>query len=257
MLLGIDCGNTNIVFAVFYGDAIRGQWRAATRSDRTADELGVWLTQLLTRAGISAASISAAIVASVVPGRNFDITRLCEEFFKCTPRFIGDPNLSMGVNIKVERPAEVGADRLVNALAARQSHGGQLIVIDFGTATTFDVVDADGSYCGGCIAPGVNLSMEALHMSTALLPRRPVRNPGTAPVVGTTTAAQMNSGVFWGYVGLIEGLVARIKTERGGPMKVIATGGLAPLFADATKAIDVIDSDLTLRGLKAVHDLNI
>lgn len=256
MVLVIDCGNTNIVFAVFDGNEIRAQWRAATKSERTADELGLWLTQVMSRHSIAPADVKAAIIASVVPGRNFDLTRMCEDIFGLTPRFVGEPELNLGVAVTVERPNEVGADRLVNALAAKRAHGGPLIVIDFGTATTFDVVDASGAYCGGCIAPGVNLSMEALHNSTALLPRRPVRHPGTARVVGGTTAAQMNAGVFWGYVGLIEGLVARIKAERGEKMKVIATGGLASLFADATKAIDTIDADLTLRGLKAVHDLN-
>lgn len=256
MLLVVDCGNTNIVFAVFDGDTIRAQWRAATKSERTADELGVWLTQLMARDGIATSAVNAAIIASVVPGRNHDLTRLCEDVLKCAPRFVGESGLNLGVAVKVERPNEVGADRLVNALAARRAYNGPMIVVDFGTATTFDVVDGSGAYCGGCIAPGVNLSMEALHNSTALLPRRPVRNPGTAPVVGGTTAAQMNSGVFWGYVGLIEGLVTRIKAERAEPMKVIATGGLASLFADATKVIDAIDADLTLRGLKAVHDLN-
>jgi type III pantothenate kinase len=156
----------------------------------------------------------------------------------------------------VDNPREVGADRIVNAVAAHATYGGQLIVIDFGTATTFDVVDAAGDYCGGCISPGINLSMEALHMATALLPRLQVRNPGQAPVIGTTTVAQMTSGVFWGYIGLIEGLVSRIKAERGGEMTVVATGGLAPLFAKATPVIQHIDPDLTLRGLLLIHQRN-
>jgi type III pantothenate kinase len=256
MLLAIDCGNTNIVFAVFDGDKILGQWRAATKTDKTADEFGVWLTQVMTHDNVDPAKITAAIIASVVPGRNFDLARLCERYFKCAARFIGEPGLALGAEVKIDNPREVGADRVVNVIAAHEIFKGPSIVVDFGTATTFDVVDGAGAYCGGVIAPGINLSMEALHMATALLPRLPVRHPGDAPVVGTNTVAAMTSGVFWGYIGLIEGLVARIKAERAEKMRVIATGGLAPLFAEATKVIDQIDGDLTLRGLLAVHRRN-
>ncbi|MCB2108285.1 MAG: type III pantothenate kinase [Rhodobacteraceae bacterium] len=256
MLLAIDCGNTNVVFALYDGDTLVGQWRASTKSERTADEYGVWLTQLLERDGLKPSRVAAAIISSVVPAKNFDLAKLCDNFFGCKARFIGEPGLNLGTEIRIDNPNEVGADRVVNVIAAHATHGGPLIIIDFGTATTFDVVDKAGNYCGGCIAPGINLSMDALHMATALLPRVPVRNPGNAPVVGRSTVAAMNSGVFWGYVGLIEGLVARIKAERGEGMKVIATGGLAPMFADATSVIDGTDSDLTLRGLLAVHNLN-
>ncbi len=256
MLLAIDCGNTNVVFAVYDGDILKGQWRAATKTDRTSDEYGVWLTQLLERDGIKSADIKACIVASVVPGKNFDLKKLCENYFQCTPRFIGDADLDLGTVVRLDNPREAGADRLINAIAAHATYSGPLIVIDFGTATTFDVVDKSGAYCGGCIAPGINLSMEALHMATAQLPRLPVVNPGNAPVIGTTTIAAMTSGVFWGYIGLIEGLVSRIKAERNEPMIVIATGGLAPLFAEATKVIEHIDPDLTLRGLHQVHKRN-
>lgn len=256
MLLVIDCGNTNVVFAVYNGEAMLGQWRAATKTDRTADEYGVWLTQLLERDGVAPDQITHAIIASVVPDKNFDLKNLCENYFKCTPRFIGDPDLNLGASAKVDNPKEVGADRIINAVAAHATYKGPLIVIDFGTATTFDVVDAQGAYCGGCIAPGINLSMEALHMATAQLPRLPVVHPGNAPVIGTTTVAAMTSGVFWGYIGLIEGLVTRIKAERGEAMRVVATGGLAPLFAQATTVIEDIDADLTLRGLQLVHKRN-
>ena len=253
MLLAIDCGNTNVVFAVYAGDELCGQWRATTKTDRTADEYGVWLTQLLERDGIAPSDITHAIVASVVPGKNFDLRKLCEEYFQCKPRFIGDADLELGVAIRVDTP---GSDRIINAIAAHATYGGPLIVIDFGTATTFDVVDATGAYRGGCIAPGINLSMEALHMATAQLPRLPVVNPGKAPVVGTTTVAAMTSGVFWGYIGLIEGLTARIKAEQKEIKTVVATGGLAPLFAEATTVIEHIDPDLTLRGLLQVHKRN-
>jgi type III pantothenate kinase len=244
------------VFAVYDAERLVGQWRAATKNDKTADELGIWLDQVIRHDGIDAGGIDAAIIGSVVPARNFDLSRLCEKYFKCKARFIGDPGLLLGAEIKIDNPREVGADRVVNVIAAHELCNGPLIVIDFGTATTFDVVDSAGAYCGGVIAPGINLSMEALHMATALLPRIPVRNPGAAPVVGTSTVAAMTSGVFWGYVGLIEGLVARIKDERRETMTVIATGGLAPLFAEATKVIDRIEGDLTLRGLLAVHRRN-
>ncbi|MSQ86430.1 MAG: type III pantothenate kinase [Alphaproteobacteria bacterium] len=256
MLLAIDCGNTNIVFAVFDGETLRGQWRAATKTDKTADEFGIWLTQVMTHDNVMPAEIDAVILASVVPARNFDLTKLCEKYFKCAARFIGEPGLDLGTEIKIDNPREVGADRVVNVIAAHALFQGPSIVIDFGTATTFDVVDGNGAYCGGVIAPGINLSMEALHMATALLPRIPVQHPGNATVVGTSTVAAMTSGVFWGYVGLIEGLVARIKAERGVPMRVLATGGLAPLFAKATTVIDQIEEVLTLRGLLAVHRRN-
>jgi type III pantothenate kinase len=256
MLLAIDCGNTNIVFAVFDGANLRGQWRAATKSERTADEYGIWLAQLMRRGGVAVSAITSAIVSSVVPAKNFDLERLCRQYFDAVPRFIGDPALRLGADIKVDNPREVGADRIVNVIAAHASHPGALIVVDFGTATTFDVVDSAGAYRGGCIAPGINLSMEALHMATALLPRLPAQYPGAMPVVGTSTVAQMNSGVYWGYIGLIEGLVTRIKAERGESMTVIATGGLAPLFAESTRAIDVVDANLTLRGLQIVHAMN-
>ena len=256
MLLAIDCGNTNVVFAVFVGDVLKGQWRAATKTDRTADEYGVWLTQLFERDGLAPSAVTHAIIASVVPNRNFDLRKLCETYFRCKPRFIGDPGLDLGTAVRVDNPSEAGADRVINAIAAHATYGGPLIVIDFGTATTFDVVDGTGAYCGGCIAPGINLSMEALHMATAQLPRLPVVNPGNAPVIGTTTVAAMTSGVFWGYIGLIEGLVTRIKAERKEAMTVVATGGLAPLFAQATSVIEHTDADLTLRGLQQVHKRN-
>ncbi|MBX7200043.1 MAG: type III pantothenate kinase [Rhodospirillaceae bacterium] len=260
MLLAIDCGNTNIVFAIYDGEHLRGQWRAATKTERTSDEFGVWLIEVIERDGLAADQVTAAIVASVVPGRNFDLARMCEKYFKSKARFIGDKDLDLGTTVRVDNPKEAGADRVINAIAAHATYGGPLIIIDFGTATTFDVVDATGAYCGGCIAPGINLSMEALHMATAQLPRLPVVNPGQAPVVGTNTVAAMTSGVFWGYIGLIEGLVARIKTEREAiekrKLRVVGTGGLAPLFAEATSVIEHIDHDLTLRGLLQVHQRN-
>lgn len=255
MLLLVDSGNTNIVFAVYDGDKSVGEWRSANEPNRTADQYAVWLTQLMALDGLDRRDIDAAIIATVVPQALFSLVQLCRRYFDCEPMIVGAPGVEMGIRILSDRPEEVGADRLVNAVAAHRRYGGPLIVIDFGTATTFDVIDADGNYCGGAIAPGVNLSVEALHMAAAKLPRVAVERP--AHVVGTTTVGAMNSGIFWGYVGLIEGLVARIRAERAAEtLKVIATGGLAPLFAPATDAIEHLDRDLTMRGLRDIYLLN-
>ncbi|MGE5516138.1 MAG: type III pantothenate kinase [Bacteroidota bacterium] len=254
MLLAIDAGNTNIVFAVYDGEKVRGEWRASTDTDRTADELGVWLMQLLTIEGLARESIDAAIIASVVPAMVFSLKTLCRRYFDCDPVVVGSEGVDLGISILLDRPEEVGADRLVNAVAAHGRYPGPMIVIDFGTATTFDVVDATGNYCGGAIAPGINLSLEALHMAAAKLPRVAIGRPRT--VIGKATVPAMQSGIFWGYVGLIEGLVKRIQEEYGSDMLVVATGGLAPLFAEVTKVIDKLDPDLTLRGLLEIHRRN-
>lgn len=254
MLLAIDSGNTNIVFAVFDGDALQGEWRSASESRRTADEYGVWLAQLTALNAIDAAAINEAIIATVVPETLFSLQRLCRHYYHCEPLVVGAPGVQLGIEVLVDDPAEVGADRLVNAVAAGTLHGGPLIVIDFGTATTFDVIDADGNYCGGAIAPGINLSLEALHLAAAKLPRVAVEKPER--VIGKRTTPAMLSGVYWGYVGLIEGMVARIKQEFGAPMRVIATGGHAKLFNDATEVIDAVDQELTLRGLAEIHARN-
>ncbi|CAA7625841.1 type III pantothenate kinase [Magnetospirillum sp. UT-4] len=254
MLLAIDAGNTNIVFAVFDGDEVKGEWRASTQTERTADELGVWLMQLLTTAGLGREHISAAIIASVVPAMVFSLKTLCRRYFGCEPIVVGDEGVQLGIAVLLDRPEEVGADRLVNAVAAHKFYTGPMIVIDFGTATTFDVIDAEGNYCGGAIAPGINLSLEALHMAAAKLPRVAIGRP--KQVIGKATVPAMKSGIFWGYVGLIEGLVGRIEAEFGAPMTVIATGGLAPLFAEATPVIHHLDDDLTLRGLVEIQRRN-
>lgn len=254
MLLAIDAGNTNIVFAVFDGEQVRGEWRASTDTDRTADELGVWLMQLLTIEKMNREDIDAAIIASVVPAMVFSLKTLCRRYFNCDPLVVGSEGVDLGINIWLDRPEEVGADRLVNAVAAHKCYPGPMIVIDFGTATTFDVIDAEGNYCGGAIAPGINLSLEALHMAAAKLPRVAIGRPRT--VIGKATVPAMQSGIFWGYVGLIEGLVKRIQEEFGADMLVLATGGLAPLFAEATKDIHKLDPDLTLRGLLEIHRRN-
>ena len=255
MILAIDCGNTNTVFAVFGDDGERrGDWRSSTDHNRTADEFGLWLMQLIRLAGIEPAHIRGAIVATVVPAVLFSLKTMCRKYFNCDPMIVGEPGVELGIENLVEHPDEVGADRLVNAVAARETYQGPLIVIDFGTATTFDVIDGDGNYRGGVIAPGVNLSAEALHMAAAKLPRVAIGRPER--VIGTGTVSAMKSGIYWGYVAMIEGLVERIRKEYGADMDVIATGGLAPLFADATACIKRADLDLTLRGLYAVYRLN-
>lgn len=255
MLLAIDAGNTNTVFAVYEGEEQRGLWRAGTDSHRTADEYAVWLIQLMSLKGLKPADIDAAIISTVVPAALFNLTNLCGNYFDTIALVVGEPDVQLGIGINVPNPREVGADRLVNAVAAHSAYPGALIVIDFGTATTFDVISASGSYEGGIIAPGVNLSMEALHMAAAKLPLVAVRRP--EKIIGTDTVGAMQSGIFWGYVGLIEGLVARIKDEAHlQQVKVIATGGLSTYFFNATDMIDLTDKDLTLRGLLEIHRLN-
>ena len=252
MLLAIDAGNTNIVFAVCDGAAIRAQWRASTKVGRTADEHGVWLSQLLALEGLKFSDLSGAIVASVVPAAVFDLREFCRRYLKCDPLIIGAAGVDLGIGIKVDHPDSVGADRLINAIAAHERYEGALIVVDFGTATTFDVVAPNGDYEGGAIAPGVNLSAEALHQAAAMLPRVALRR--TQAVIGKDTVPAMQSGIYWGYVGLVEGLVSRIKGEYGASMTVIATGGLASFFQIAS--IDHVDPDLTIRGLMLVHARN-
>ena len=251
LLLVVDAGNTNVVFGLFDGLTLLNQWRTSTDIKRTADEYGVWLTQLIALDGIKPNDINAAILATVVPHTVFPLTHLCERYFKCAPLIIDNGN-SVGINVEVTNPREVGADRLVNAVAAHAKFSGRLIVIDFGTATTFDIIRDDGAYVGGVIAPGVNLSIEALDRAAARLPRITVAKPPS--VIGSGTVTAMQSGVYWGYISLIEGLVTRIKEEVGQSMRTISTGGLAPLFKNGTDLIDELESDLTLHGLRLVYD---
>jgi type III pantothenate kinase len=255
MLLAIDSGNTNVVCAVYAGDDLRGSWRAATNPNRTADEYAVWLTQVMALAGVAPSDIDAAIIGSVVPEATFNLARLCQRYFASEPLIVGRPECSVGIGVDLDMPEEeVGADRLANAIAAQDRYRPPLIVIDFGTATTFDVVDRLGNYSGGVIAPGINLSLRVLDMAAAQLPRIGIRRPPT--VVGRSTVPAMQSGVFWGYLGLVEGLVQRIRAERGEAMEVIATGGLAPVLAEATDIIDHVDPDLTLWGLRLIYRRN-
>ena len=254
MLLAINANNTNTVFAVWDGDRLAGRWRAATDTRRTADEYVVWLDHLLGLENLSRRQIDGTIIASVVPEANFNLRRLCRDYCRSEPLVVGDPGVATGARALVDRAEEVGADRLVNTVAAHDRYRGPLIVVDFGTATTFDVVDAVGDYRGGVIAPGINLSLRALEMAAAKLPSVPIAR--TERVIGTSTVACMQSGIFWGYVGLVEGLVKRIRDERRETMAVIATGGLASLFEGATAVVDKVDSDLTLWGLRLIHQRN-
>ncbi len=254
MLLAIDSGNTNIVFGVHDGADWRGVWRSSTKSDKTADELAVWMMQLFEMKGLDRDAVDAAIIANVVPSTDFNLRSLCRDHFGIHPLVVGDTDLVLGIKLLTQAPEETGADRVVNTIGAYVAYGGPLIVIDFGTATTFDIVDADGNYCGGVIAPSAGHSVEALHQAAAQLPRVDVRKPGS--VIGTATVPAMQSGIYWGYVGLIEGLIGRIRQEWGERMKVIATGGLAEVFHSATDAIDMLDRDVTLRGLAEIYRRN-
>ena len=254
MLLAIDAGNTNIVFAVYDGDKPRAQWRAATHVERTSDEYAVWLNQLLALEGLSFARLDAAVIATVVPAVLFDLRDLCRRYLKTEPLIVGDPALDLGMKINVERPQSVGADRLCNTVAAHERYEGAVVVVDFGTATNFDIVAENGDFDGSVIAPGANLSVEALHQAAALLPRVAIRRAQT--VIGRDTVSAMQSGVYWGYVGLIDGLIGGIKAEYGRPMTVVATGGLAHLFRPDIPAIEHVDPDLTIRGLMLIHVRN-
>jgi len=253
MLLVVDAGNTNTVMAVHDGRSWVGRWRISTDAQRTSDEYAVWLLTLLTHAGIRRDLINAAVIGTVVPAALYDLRRLCRDWLEVEPLIV-NATLDWGFDIRVNNPAEVGADRLLNTLAGHQRYGGPAVVIDFGTATTFDVMDADGAYLGGVIAPGINLSIEALHRAAARLPRIAIGRPQA--VIGRSTVPAMQSGIYWGYVGMIEGLVARIQAEYGGGLKVIATGGLAALLAEGTTVIHTIDADLTLDGLRLLAARN-
>ncbi|MBC9176457.1 type III pantothenate kinase [Pseudoroseomonas ludipueritiae] len=253
MLLAVDAGNTNVVFAIHDGTEWRGRWRIATRADRTSDEYAVWLLALLGHVGIRPIEIERCVIGTVVPAALYNLRRLCREWFSCEPLVARAP-LDWGFPIRVDNPEEVGADRLLNALAAHHHYKGPLVVIDFGTATTFDVVDKDGAYLGGLIAPGISLSIEALHRAAARLPRIGIGRPQS--VIGRSTVPAMQSGIFWGYVGLVEGIVTRIRAEFGAPLKAIGTGGLAPLLAEGTTVMDFTDPDITLEGLRLLADRN-
>ena len=249
MLLAIDAGNTNVVFALIDKGEIKARWRIASDPRRTGDEYAVWLLQLAEFQGFDSGEIDQVIIGSVVPKAIHNLTVLSEKYLGITPLIAGQDKAAWGIELDIEQPSSLGADRALNTIAAHAKHDGDLIVIDFGTATTFDVIDFNGAYKGGIIAPGINLSLDALVGNTAKLPRIAIEKPESDSVIGRNTEDQMLIGVFWGYVSLIEGLVARMKAEIGRPAKVVATGGLAILFDEHTDLFDVVDPDLTLEGL--------
>lgn len=256
MLLAADVGNTNVVFALFAPGPGPGQvgklkarWRIATDPRRTGDEYAVWLLQLLAVEGVDRKDITQIILGSVVPRAIHNLTVLGEKYFQITPLIAGVGEACWNFQIDVDEPRSLGADRALNALAAHAKFDGDLIIVDFGTATTFDAIDFNGAYKGGIIAPGINLSLDALVGKTAMLPRIAIEAPRDDSVIGTNTEDQMLIGVFWGYVALMEGLIERMKAQIGRETKVIATGGLAILFDNHTEVFDIVDADLTLEGL--------
>ena len=253
MLLAIDVGNTNTVFALHDGTEIVAEWRCSTERARTADEYFVWLQQLMANVGLRP-QVRSVVISSVVPQVVFNLRILSDRYFHTRPLVVGKPEVNLGPPPRVDPTTHVGADRLVNTVGAFDRYGGDLIVVDFGTATTFDVVGEDGAYEGGVIAPGVNLSLKALHDAAAALHFIDVSKP--EHVVGTNTVACMQSGVYWGYVGLVEGICARIRAERDRPMTVIGTGGLSTLFAQGTDVLQVIDTKLTIHGLVLIDRMN-
>jgi type III pantothenate kinase len=253
MLLCIDCGNTNTVFSVWDGQDFIATWRTSTEHQRTADQYFVWLSTLMAHQKINV-EIDEVIISSTVPRVVFNLRVLADRYFNCRPLVVGKPECALPQQPRVDAGTTVGPDRLVNSAGAYSRHGGNLIVVDFGTATTFDVVAEDGAYVGGVIAPGVNLSLEALHRAAAALPHVDISRPQA--VIGTNTVACMQSGVFWGYVGLIKEICARIRDEYDAPMKIIGTGGLARLFEQVDNLFDVIEDDLTMHGLTVINDYN-
>ncbi len=253
MLLAIDCGHTNTVFSIWDGARFLCTLRTSTHHARTADAYFTWYSTLVKHYGIEA-EITSVVIASTVPRVVWNLRVFADRFFGCRPLVVGRPECALPVNPRVDHGTAVGPDRLANAAGAFDRHGGDCMVIDFGTATNIDVVAADGAYVGGVIAPGVNLSLEALHQGAAALPHVDISQP--EKVIGTNTVACIQSGVFWGYVGLIQGLTARVKAEYGRPMTVIGTGGLAPLFAQGEALFDAVEEDLTMHGLIVIHDYN-
>jgi len=253
MLLCIDCGNTNTVFSVWDGTRFLATFRTATEHQRTADQYFVWLSTLMEHHGLRL-DIDEVIISSTVPRVVFNLRVLADRYFNTRPLVVGKPDCLLPHPPRVDPGTQVGPDRLVNTTGAFDRHGGDLIVVDFGTATTFDVTAEDGAYVGGVIAPGVNLSLEALHMAAAALPHVDVTRP--EKVIGTNTVACMQSGVFWGYVGVVREVCARIREEYGRAMKVIGTGGLAPLFAGGAVLFDSVEDDLTMHGLTVIHRYN-
>lgn len=254
MLLAIDVGNTNIVFALVKAGEIRARWRIATDPRRTADEYAVWLRQLLELEGYSNSDVDAVMIGTVVPRATHNLEVLASKYFGVKAKIAGQGDAVWPLALDVDEPQNVGADRALNAIAAHAKYPGELIVVDFGTATTFDHVGASGDYKGGIIAPGLNLSLDALVNAAAKLPRIAIEEPTGNNVIGRTTADQMQIGIYWGYVSMMEGLIARLRSQIGGKVTVIGTGGLAALFDNRTDVFDAVEPDLTIQGLSLLHE---
>lgn len=254
MLLVIDSGNTNTLFAIHDGSDWAGQWRIATDPARTADEFAVWFYQLMNMAKLRFEDISSCVISTVVPQSLFNLRNLARRHMNVEPLIVGEPDVDLGVGVRLPNPEQVGADRLVNALGAAVAYDGPLVLIDSGTATTFDIVSEDRYFEGGIIAPGINLSMKALHEAAAQLPRIAIKKPDA--VIGKDTVSAMQSGVFWGYIGLIDGLVRQIRKEDDRDFTVVGTGGVASLFEGSSETIQHYDPDLTIRGLLEIWKRN-
>lgn len=254
MLLAIDIGNTNTVFALCREDKTVAHWRISTDQQRTADEYAVWLLALMQLEGFTRSDVTRVAIASVVPDAIFNLKLLARKMFGVEPLIIGSGAVDLDMDVKIDNPRELGADRLVNAYAAWTKHKKSLIVVDFGTATTFDVVSGKGEYLGGVIAPGVNLSLEALKRAAARLHGVAIAHP--EKVIGTNTTAAMQAGIYFGYLSMVEGICSRIAAELAESPVVIATGGLAPLYASASTVIDLVDEDLTIDGIRLIAARN-
>lgn len=250
-LLVVDVGNTNIVLGVYKNESLVSSWRLATARERTSDEYGILARQLVGDAFHS--SLEGAIVSSVVPPLNSAVGAMLQKYFSVDPLFV-EPGIKTGIAVHTDNPLEVGADRIVNCVAAHHTYGGPTVIVDFGTATTFDLVTADAKYVGGVIAPGLNISAEALFARAARLPRVDIRRPES--VIGTNTVVNMQSGIYFGYLSLVDGILARMRKEVPELKHVVATGGLAALFKDESEYIDEVDPELTLKGLKIIYDRN-
>ena len=253
MLLAIDCGNTNTIFSIWDGNEFISTWRTATDHQRTADQYFVWLSSLMSLQNIKA-DISDVIISSTVPRVVFNLRVLSDRYFNTRPIVVGKPDCKVPIDVRVDAGTAVGPDRIVNSVAGYDLFGGNLIIVDFGTATTFDVVDKDGAYVGGVIAPGVNLSLQALHQMAAALPHVDIARP--KEVIGTNTVACMQSGVFWGYIGLVKEICRKITEEKQEVMKIIATGGLAPLLQSSDQLFEAVEDNLTMHGLRLIFDCN-